>query len=192
MGFLTRCQRSSKASRISTAVARAFAPQLSGLVPAFARCALAIAVVSAYARGAPAIPKHPHSFFSYVVAMRGCTQEDAPALEIYLTRAPFDGSGEPPEPYIRVEISSSPTETITRGTFKLSPLRRDPDAAGRVARAQLVERGHDPIWLTGTIVLSNVAPGQRVSGRLKGKTSSGKNLLGDFTAEYSKRTSVCG
>jgi hypothetical protein len=124
--------------------------------------------------------------------MRGCTQEDAPALEIYLTRAPFDGRGEPPEPYIRVEISSSATETITRGTFRLSPLRRDPDAAGRVVRAELVEPGHDPIWLTGTIVLSKAAPGRRISGRLDVKTPDGKNLPGDFTAEYINRTSVCG
>src|SRR5882757_2125057 len=50
--------------------------------------------------------------FSYVLAKRGCTQEDVPALEIYFSQTPYTGVDDPAPPYIRVEISSSPSETI--------------------------------------------------------------------------------
>src|SRR5690348_14649052 len=55
-------------------------------------------------RGAQVEQSFPHAF-----ARRGCTQEDAPALEIFLTKVPFSGIGDPPPSYIRVELSSSPT-----------------------------------------------------------------------------------
>jgi hypothetical protein len=50
--------------------------------------------------------------FPYAFATRGCTQEDAPALEIYFTEAPFKGDGTPAPPYLRIEIASRPNETI--------------------------------------------------------------------------------
>src|SRR5882724_8500580 len=36
--------------------------------------------------------------FSYVLAKRGCTQEDAPALEIYFNQNPYTGVGDATPP----------------------------------------------------------------------------------------------
>lgn len=129
----------------------------------------------------------PHAF-----AMRGCTQEDAPALEIYLTRAPYSGEGDPAAPYLRVEISSSPSETIAAGSFNLIQMRRDPAKPGRVLRAELVESRQNPIWLSGTIVLNEAIPGGRVSGRYSFSAPDGRQLDSSFTAQYSTRSAVCG
>src|SRR6478672_2011762 len=80
--------------------------------------------------------------FPFAYALRGCTQEDAPALEIYLTQVGFNGEGTPSPPYLRIEIASPPTETIGRLTLQLIPLRRDPAKPGRIVRAELMESGH--------------------------------------------------
>jgi hypothetical protein len=127
----------------------------------------------------------------YALAMRGCTQEDAPALEIYLTETPFDGVGDPSPPYIRIEVSSSPKETIAPTSLTLIQMRRDPTRPGRIARAELVGAGHDSVWLSGTITLKEVSAGGDVSGRYDLTTPAGR-LDRSFIAKLSKRTSLCG
>jgi hypothetical protein len=130
--------------------------------------------------------------FPFAYALRGCTQEDAPALEIYLTQVAFNGEGTPPAPYLRIEIASPPTETIGPLTLQLIPLRRDPAKPGRIVRAELMESGHKSTWLSGTIALNEATPGGRASGRYDFTSPAGLTLSQNFTAEYSKRPTVCG
>lgn len=151
-----------------------------------------IFTVAACAQAAPSGDKKLAEDFPHAFAMRGCTQEDAPALEIYFTQTPFTGAGDPSPPYIHVEISSSPSETIAPVTLELIQMRRDPTRPGRIVRAELVEPGHDPIWLSGTILLNEAVPGRHVSGHYDVTTPVGRRLNSSFIAEYSKRTAVCG
>jgi hypothetical protein len=130
--------------------------------------------------------------FQYAFAMRGCTQEDAPALEIYLTETPFAGLGDPSRPYIRFEVITSRSEAIASVTITLIQMRRDPTVPGPIARAELVQQGQGPIWLSGTIAVREAAPGRRVSGHYDVTTPTGKRFNNSFIAEYSNRTAVCG
>ena len=130
--------------------------------------------------------------FPFAFAKRGCTQEDVPALEIYLTRDSFNGEGTPSPPYLRIEIASPPSETIGPLSLQLTPLRRDPEKKGRIARAELMEAGHKSTWLSGTIALDEATPGSRVSGCYDFTSPSGGIMSQNFTAEYSNRPSVCG
>jgi hypothetical protein len=148
--------------------------------------------VVAQAPAAPLGDNKMEQTFPHAYAMRGCTQEDAPALEIYLTQTPFAGVGEASAPYIRVEISSLPSEAMEPASFNLIQMRRDPTRPGRIVRAALVESKHDPKWLSGTIALTEVTPGLRVSGHYDFTTPAGKRLDSSFTAEYSNRNAVCG
>ena len=128
----------------------------------------------------------------YVLAKRGCTQEDAPALEIYFSRAKFNGTGDPEPPYLRFEISSSSREPVTPGTFVLSALRREPEKAGRIVRGEFVEAGHEGVWVKGTIVLDEVAPGSEVKGRYDVTAPGGLHLRNSFRTEYLSGAAMCG
>jgi len=129
--------------------------------------------------------------FHHAIARRGCTQEDAPALEIYLTNTPFDGVGDPLPPYIRIEVSSSPEETLGPVSLTLIQIRRDPTKPGRIARAQLVGVGNVNHWLVGNVTLTEAVPGGDVSGRYEFTTPTGK-LGGRITAKFVKRAAMCG
>jgi hypothetical protein len=153
---------------------------------------LAIVTVDACFSGMAAAPKPLMPFFNHALARRGCTQEDAPALEIYLTRVPFSGEGDPPPPSIRIEISSPVSESIPRGTFRLSPLRRNTAVPGRIVRAMLEEEGKGLVWLTGSVMIGGPTSTDRVTGRFDVSVPGGKKWSGTFAADYSKRTSVCG
>jgi hypothetical protein len=130
--------------------------------------------------------------FPYAFAKGGCTQEDAPALEIYLTKARFTGTGDPSPPYIRVEISSFPGEIIAPVSLSLIQMRRDPRRSGRIARAELVESIRNPLWLSGTITLHEAVPGRQVSGHYNFTAPAGGQLDSSFIAEYSNQTAACG
>ena len=162
------------------------------LVHALLTAGFAVVATVAGAQGPAAGGDKSEQAFPHAYAMRGCTQEDAPALEIYFTRTPFAGGGDPSPPYIRFEISSLPSETIGPVSLALIPLRRDPTKPGRIARAELVETLRDRTWLSGTIALNEAAPGRPVSGRYDVAMPSGRRLGASFTAEYSNRSAVCG
>jgi hypothetical protein len=130
--------------------------------------------------------------FPYAFAMRGCTQEDAPALEIYFTEALFKGDGTPAPPYLRIEIASRPTETIASLSAELTPLRRDPAKPGRIVRAELTEAGQKPTWLSGKIELKEAVPGAGVSGHFDFTSPAGAVFSRSFSAPYSNRSVVCG
>jgi hypothetical protein len=161
--------------------------------PAFAllRTGSVILSILAGAQCATADDANLEQTFPHVFATRGCTQEDAPALEIYFTQTPFSGSGEPAPPYIRVEISSSPSEIIETVSLQLIQMRRDPTKPGRIARAEFAEAGRAQIWLSGTIALNEAAPGRQVSGQYDFATPAGRRS-GSFSAEYPKGGAVCG
>jgi len=153
---------------------------------------LSLLASAACAQAAPPPDGSLEHSFPHAFAMRGCTQEDAPALEIYFTQTPFAGVGDPSPSYIRVEISSSPAERMEPASYSLTPVRRDPTKPGRVVRAELVESPHTSKWLTGTLTLTEVKPGQRVSGHYAFTTQEGRRLDSSFTAEFSNRSAVCG
>jgi hypothetical protein len=75
--------------------------------------------------------------FRYAVAQRGCTQEDAPAMEIYLTEALFSGEGTPSGPYIRVEMAWASWQMVHQRASGPGPAvarRHGPEAAPRSRR----------------------------------------------------------
>lgn len=131
--------------------------------------------------------------FLYSAAVRGCTQEDAPALELYFTVAPFDGAGEPTAPYLRVEVAAAPTEVLSGATLNLIPsLRRGAGQSGRIARAELVAVAHTETWLSGTVVLDQAKPGQDVAGHYDLTAPDGRRLTHAFHALWNPRPTVCG
>jgi len=129
---------------------------------------------------------------AYVLAKRGCTQEDAPALEIYFSRTKFNGTGEPEPPYLRFEISSSSRDPVTPGTYVLSGLRKEPGKARRIVRGEFVEMGYGGIWVNGTIVLDEVSPSREVKGRYDVTSPSGLHLSKSFLTEYLSGAAMCG
>jgi hypothetical protein len=156
------------------------------------RAVLVFVAISACTHAAPPPDRKPEQGFSNAFAMRGCTQEDVPAMEIYLTQSPYTGVGRPSLPYIRIEISSSPEERIASVTLHLIQLRRDPTNRSRIARAELVEFGHASTWLSGTVELSDATPGEKVVGRYNVMAPDGGRYKSDFVTEYSRRAAVCG
>jgi len=136
--------------------------------------------------------EQPATLFTHAFASRGCTQEDAPALEIYLTQSPSSAPREPQRPYIRFEISAGSGDVIARGTYTLSRLRRDPGSAGRIVRAELSEVGAQPIWLSGSLTLDRAAPAKQTAGRYDLTAPDGRQFRGDFSAEYSNAPATCG
>jgi hypothetical protein len=153
---------------------------------------LAIFVITSAQAAAGDDGKKMAQDFPFAFAMRGCTQEDVPALEIYLTQASFNGEGTPAPPYLRIEIGSPPTETIGPLSLQLMPLRRDQTKPGRIVRAELMEGGHKSTWLSGTLRLAEATPGAQVSGRYDFTSPDGATFSREFRAEYSKRPTVCG
>ena len=134
----------------------------------------------------------PDQRFPYAFATRGCTQEDAPALEIYFTEVQFKGDGTPAPPYLRIEIASRPSETITSLSAELTPLRRDPARQGRLVRAELMDAGLKSVWLSGRIDLKEAVPGAGVSGHFDFTSPAGAVFSRDFSAPYSNRSVACG
>lgn len=128
----------------------------------------------------------------YVLAKRGCTQEDAPALEIYFSRTKYNGGGEPKPPYLRFEISSSSRDPVMPGTHFLSGLQREPEKVERIVRGEFVETGHNGVWLKGTIVLDEVVPGGKVRGRYDVTGPGGLHLRNSFRTEYLGGPAMCG
>jgi hypothetical protein len=155
--------------------------------------ALAVACVATACAGNPPGREHPmDKRLSHVFVQRSCTQEDAPALEIYLTHDAYSGEGEPSPPYLRLEISSPANEVLdTPVSVRLLMGRRDPAKPGRIARAQLVEKGQPPVWLSGTVSLTTLRQ-DWVEGQFEVDMPAGKPWRTRFKAAYRKQASVCG
>jgi hypothetical protein len=130
--------------------------------------------------------------FPHAYTMRGCTQEDAPALEIYVTQSPYTGAGDPSAPYIRFEISSPVRETLPSATFELGPLHRDPAKPGRIVRGEFVDSKESSGWLSGKLKLEHFVPDKQLSGHYDVTLPDGRRLQRSFVAVYLSRTATCG
>lgn len=131
------------------------------------------------------------ALFPLVQAGRGCTQEDAPAAEIYFF-AKKDDTGEPVAPYVRVEISGLARERIPPATFRLMPLRRNPNERRRIVRAELVQKPGSSLWLDGSIAIRADNPQTGITGRIDLISPKGEAWSRAFSARYANRQAVCG
>jgi hypothetical protein len=76
--------------------------------------------------------------FTNAVAFYGETQEDAPALEIYLTRTPHAKVIEPVRPYLHIEVAGSNWDSLIGKDIELVPLSRHGlDPSKPIARAEV-------------------------------------------------------
>jgi hypothetical protein len=131
--------------------------------------------------------------FAYAAAGRGCTQEDAPALEIYLTSQPFSGADLPAPPLIRIEVAWDDWMRLREREISMSPLSGGSlDPQQPLARAELEQPSTSPVWLGGTIRLMAVEPDRRVAGSYALSTPDGRAWLDGFEARWLDRRPVCG
>jgi len=130
----------------------------------------------------------------HAVARRGCTQEDAPALELYLSRASYDGSptAEPTEPYLRVEVAWGAWTRPGGESLRLVPLDRRAERQAPVVRAEWHAGRAAPVWLHGTLRLRRVEVGRRVVGSYAFEGPAGDRLSGRFTAAWVEARGGCG
>jgi len=130
--------------------------------------------------------------FQFAVARRGCTQEDAPAIEIFLSRSKYVGSKDPPPPpYIRIELSSTSVESISDVTVQLVPLSRETGSTGRIARAELVDDEGRHQWLSGVLQIASLKPNEQVAGRYD-FASELRPIKGSFRASIFRHQALCG
>jgi hypothetical protein len=101
------------------------------------------------------------------------------------------GTGEPPVPYIRIEISAAPGEVIRDLTLPLVGLRRDSLNGKRIARAEYIASDQRRSWLTGSVTIDQIAPGESVSGRYDFESPLGR-LKGSFDAKLLSNSAQCG
>jgi hypothetical protein len=131
--------------------------------------------------------------FPYAAAGRGCTQEDAPALEIYLTSQPFSGPDLPAPPLIRIEVAWDDWMRLREREIPMSPLsRRSRDPQQPLARAELEQPSTSPVWLGGTIRLMVVEPDRRVVGAYALSAPDARAWSDGFEAHWLDRRPVCG
>jgi hypothetical protein len=132
-------------------------------------------------------------FFPYAAAGPGCTQEDAPALEIYLTPQPFGGPQVPAPPLIRIEVAWGDWTGPSGPEIPVSPLsRRGRDPRQPLARAELEQPSTAPVWLGGTIRLMAVESGRRVAGTYALSAPDGRAWSDGFEAHWLDRQPICG
>jgi hypothetical protein len=129
--------------------------------------------------------------FQFAVARRGCTQEDAPAIEIFLSKSKYLGSNDPPAPYIRIEVSSTSVETISDVTVHLVSLSRESGSVGRIARAELVDDEGRHQWLSGLLRIASLEPNEHVAGRYDFESRLGP-IRGSFRGSIVRHQAICG
>ena len=92
-------------------------------------------------------------------------QEDARALEVYLTQEPYSGETFPPMPYIRIEVEWSDWKNLIGKDLKLAQLSRHrPDPQTPTVRAELNLERQQRVWLRGTLRLKKVEVNKQVEG----------------------------
>jgi hypothetical protein len=130
--------------------------------------------------------------FTEATARRGCSQEDAPALEIYLTRERFETRGEPDPPYLRFEIAGRDHTALIGQSIELAGLSRvGRDAAQPLARAEFNDRSPTHQWLRGTVRLERVEVDRPVEGAYDVE-GDGEKWAGTFSARWIAGTGGCG
>jgi hypothetical protein len=133
------------------------------------------------------------SAFPESVARRGCTQEDFPALEIYVTPRRFEGKGDPEAPYIRIEIAGREFQRLVGPPMVLSPLRRkDHDPAIPLVRAEWRASEKRTEFLDGTLTLESVVAERLVRGSYSFVSRDGARWTGAFKARWVQAPGGCG
>ena len=136
----------------------------------------------------------PPPGFSEASGRQGCSQEDAPAMEIYLTRVRFAGGLVPPRPFIRLEIAGRNQAAMLGKAIDLAPLSRaGRDPALPLARAEFhgeASAAHE--WLRGKITLRSVEASRAVEGSYELKGSGAEVWKGTFSARWIASAGGCG
>ncbi|MGA2270371.1 MAG: hypothetical protein ABSH44_18005 [Bryobacteraceae bacterium] len=131
--------------------------------------------------------------FPHALARRGCTQEDAPALELFLTREAFDGKNEPRKPYLHMEIAWGDFSKLVGKDLDLIPLNRnESDRSKPLVRAEVASEQGAPVWLSGQLRLSRVEVDKRVEGSYQFLAPDQTVWKGQFKARWVAAQQRCG
>ncbi len=149
---------------------------------AASRAELALAAVLLAVTGCAADAARPAP--PIATATAGCSQEDAPAL---ILRLPDPGGAT-----IEIEVAGMPQASDRPRTIPLSPLRRAGPRAPDFARAALTPPGGGTSWLSGTITIDRVRPGEGVSGRYDFRAPGGRVIAGPLRATWVPGEARCG
>jgi hypothetical protein len=152
------------------------------------KAAMAIAALAAAAptTGDPAA-------FPHGLARRGCTQEDIPALEVYLTRESFDGKHEPRKPYLHIEMAWGEFSKLVGRDLDLIPLKREEShRALPLVRAELAGAQGSPVWLSGQLRLTRVEVDKAVEGSYRFVAPDKTTVKGEFKARWGGTGRPCG
>jgi hypothetical protein len=141
-----------------------------------------------FAQEPPRRPARASLLLDVAVAQAGCTQEDLPAVEIFLAAAPWEGES-PSPPYVRIEAAGLTPDAPT--SLKLSPLRRD-SSVRALARAELHEEREAPVWLTGRLWLNGASRDRAVEGHYRFCDGRKRCFKGAFKAAWRGGGAGCG
>ena len=166
----------------SNASARDAAP-VSGLLRCREFLAACAVVLSSTACASEPLP------LPFVFARAGCTQEDIPGVEIFLTASAWNGEGSPPPPYVHIEAAGVRGRTYS--AIPLTPGRRDP-AQPLLARAQFRAGPGPSVRLTGTLGFDQKGPHMPIHGTYHFCVDGGRCFDGSFVADWRPGPAVCG
>ena len=114
-------------------------------------------------------------------------QNDARALEVYLTQEPYSGEGPAPMPYIRIEIEWSDWENVVGKELKLAQRSRPkPDPHMPTVAAELNPERQKRLWLLGALRLNKVEVNKQVEGSYEFVGPNNLKWTGAFKALWSK------
>jgi hypothetical protein len=131
--------------------------------------------------------------YAYALASRGCMQNDASALEIYLTQGPYSGEAAPPKPYLRVEIAWADWGKLVGKDLKLAQFsRRQLGEQTSIVHASLNLERRTPVWLQGTLRLKKIEVNNQVEGSYEFYGPDNLKWIGAFKAQWGKDRLPCG
>jgi hypothetical protein len=121
----------------------------------------------------------------HATATSGCSQEDYPAVVLTLSSEVLDAP-----PVAHIEIVGAPPPPFE---IALSPLRRDPTHLTEpFARAWKLRASGEPAWLSGTLRVQRLVPGEGVDGHLDFRAPDGGTGHVDFHAIWQASSGGCG
>ena len=150
-----------------------------------ASLALLTSLATACTHAGPADPAP----FLHALAMPGCTQEDIPAVEILLTKSPWNGEPPVPTPHVRIEVAG--VAAGARAEIPLSGIRRDPSQRV-LARAGFHADDKSETWLSGTLQVYREGRTLPVQGSYTFCGEDRKCFQGSFNAPWRQRAARCG
>ncbi len=127
--------------------------------------------------------------FSRAIAANGCTQEDIPGMEIFLSETGATNRQPDGKPYIRIEVARARAGNPV--DVKLSALYPDP-AQPTLARATLHDGKGDWKWLSGSLKLRQTIPAGPVVGSYSFCAPDQRCFSGNFSATWRPGMARCG